>query len=136
MSRRIIHHENHSLHLVRLSSASPNVEWVPNADIYETESSFVVRMEIAGVNEDDLKVSFEERTLTVRGKRPDPCRKGLCHFRQMEIDYGVFERKFVVPRSVNTRKIKAHCKNGFLTLELPKTSRSEPTPLRIKIEND
>ncbi len=134
MTKRIEHQIHTSLHLVRLSSASSNVEWAPNTDIYETETSFVVRMEIAGVSQEDVHVSMSERTLLVRGRRPDPCRTKRCHFRQMEIDYGFFERRLAIPQTVNARKIKANCKNGFLTIELPKLARSEPTPIQVTIE--
>lgn len=136
MARRIAHQIQGSLHLVRLSAASLNVEWVPNTDIYENEGSFVVRVELAGVSREDLQISMADRTLVVRGRRPDPCRTGRCHFRQMEIDYGVFERRFVVPRTVDGRHIKAALVNGFLTIELPKLTRTEQPPLKVTIQSD
>jgi HSP20 family protein len=136
VARRLAHHLQSSLHLVRLSAASSSVEWVPNTDIYENEDSFVVRLELAGVTREDLHISITDRTLVVRGRRPDPCRTGHCHFRQMEIDYGVFERRFVVPRTVDGRHIKATVANGFLTIELPKLAKTEQRPLKVTIQSD
>ena len=136
MARRIAHQIQSSLQLVRLPAASSNVEWVPNTDVYENEGSFVVRIDLAGVNRKDFQISMSERTLIVRGRRPDPCRTGRCHFRQMEIDYGVFERRFVVPHTVDGRNIKASLVNGFLTIELPKLTRTEQPSLKIVIPSD
>ncbi len=125
-----------SLHLVRLIGPSSDVEWTPNTDIYENESSFVVRMELAGVGRESLQISFSDRTLIVRGWRPDPGRTKHCHFRQMEINYGTFERRLAIPRGVDGQKIRAGCRNGFLTIELPKRLRSVPTPVRVSIAEE
>ena len=133
MAKRTIHHVHTSLHLIDLSS---QVEWVPNTDIYENETSFMIRMEVAGVSSDDIQISISDRTLTVRGRRPDPCRTCRYHFRQMEINYGVFERRLVVPKSVDSKRVKASYRNGFLIIELPKVSKSDPTPMRVIIEQD
>jgi HSP20 family protein len=136
VAKRIVHHVHTTLQLVGLSSASSNVEWVPNTDIYENEASFVVRMEIAGVNRDDIHINFSDRTLIVRGRRPDPRRADKCHFRQMEVDYGIFERHLVIPRTVDGKRIRANYRNGFLIIELPKVAKSDPVPQRVMIQED
>lgn len=135
MARRIAHHLQSSLHLVRLAAAPPNVEWMPNADIYENEDAFVVRVELAGVCRDDLQTSIADQTLIVRGCRPDPCRTGRCRFRQMEIDHGAFERRFLVPPTVDTRQIKATFADGILTVELPKRAPTVAPSLKVVIRN-
>jgi HSP20 family protein len=131
-----VHHVHTTLHLVGIGSASSNVEWVPNTDIYENEGFFMVRMELAGVHREELHITLADRTLIVRGRRVDHCRKEKCHFRQMEIHYGVFERRLVIPRSVDGKKVKANYRNGFLLIELPKVSKSDPTPMRVNVEED
>ena len=134
MARRIAHQIQSSLQLVRLPAASSNVEWVPNTDVYENEGSFVVRIDLAGVNRKDFQISMSERTLIVRGRRPDPCRTGRCHFRQMEIDYGFFERRIVIPRSVDGTRVRATFHNGFLHIELPKAESSAHTTVTVIIQ--
>jgi HSP20 family protein len=122
--------------MVSLSTASSNVEWVPHTDIYENENSLVVRMEIAGVSEEDIQISVSDRTLIVRGRRPDPCRMARFHFRQMEINYGVFEKRLILPRGVDGKKAKARYRNGFLVIEFPKLSKSDPVRLKVMIERE
>ena len=119
-----------------ISSGSSNIEWVPNTDIYETESSIFVRLEMAGVSREDVQINLADRTLSVRGKRMDSCRKAPCQFRQMEIHYGLFERKIVIPRNVDHKKVKANYRNGFLIIELPKVIKSNPVPMKVDIEED
>ncbi len=136
VAKRMAHHANTTFHLVGLPPASSNVEWVPNTDIYENDSSFVVRMEIAGVNRENIQVNICDRTLVIKGRRSDLCRTGRCYFRQMEIHYGVFERRLVIPRNVDGKHVKANYQNGFLIIELPKVERSDPTPMKITVEED
>jgi len=131
-----VHHVHTTMQLVGLPPASSEVEWVPHTDIYENESSFVIRLEIAGVHRDDIHIDVSDRTLVVSGRRPDSCRTERRHFRQMEIHYGFFERRLVLPRNVEGRQVKANYRNGFLIIELPKVAKSNPTPLRVTIEQD
>ena len=136
VTKRIVHHTNATFHLVGVPPVSSNAEWVPNTDIYENDASFIVRMEIAGVNRENIQVNICDRTLIIKGRRPDLCRTGRYYFRQMEIHYGVFERKLVVPRNVDGKRVKANYQNGFLIIELPKVEKSDPTPLKVTIEED
>jgi HSP20 family protein len=136
VAKRIIHHTHTSLHLVEVSDSSSHIDWVPNTDIYENENAFVIRMEVAGVNREDIQINISDRNLVVGGRRPDSCGPGRRHFRQMEINYGTFERRLVLPRSIDTKRVKASCRNGFLIIELPKNAKSDPTPLKVMIEED
>jgi HSP20 family protein len=97
--------------------------WSPNTDVYESPETLVVTLEIAGVAADELDVTLRDRLLIVRGFRKNPCRKKPCRYRQMEIDYGFFERCIVIPCAVDGHRARAQCHNGFLHIELPKTDK-------------
>jgi HSP20 family protein len=122
--------------MVGVSSVSSHVDWVPNTDIYENEQAFVIRMEIAGVKREDIQIHISDRNLIVTGIRPDQCESGRRQFRQMEINYGVFERRLVLPRSIESKKVKANYRHGLLIIELPKVSKSDPAPLKVTIDED
>ena len=117
-----------------MPSAASHSAWTPNTDVYETADSLVVRMEIAGIKKDELEITLNDRLLMVRGHRHDPCRQGRCSFRQMEIDYGYFERRIVIPRSVDASRVRAQFQNGFLHVELPKAQTSEHRTVTVIIE--
>src|ERR1041384_6747886 len=99
-----------SLAFLSLSAAASHSAWTPNTDVYETADHLVVKMEIAGIDKDDLEITLNDRLLLVRGYRKDPCRQRQhrCSFRQMEIDYGYFERRIVIPRSVEISVVDFH----------------------------
>jgi HSP20 family protein len=101
--------------------------WSPPTDQYETEEAYVVRVEIAGMREDDFEVSLEDNTLFISGSRPDfPERRA---YQQMEIRFGKFAAALGLPGPVNIEQARAEYKDGFLTIILPKA-----TPNQIKVE--
>ena len=53
---------------------------------------------------------------------------------KMEIAYGPFERRIVIPRSVDGSRVRAQFQNGFLQIELPKSQKSEHTTFTVIIE--
>lgn len=96
----------------------PNV-WNPPTDEYETEDAYIIRVEIAGVREDDFEVSIENDTLHISGKRHD--QNGTRRaFHQMEIRFGKFTTAVRLPGPVNADDAKAEYEHGLLTVCLPK----------------
>ncbi len=97
--------------------------WSPPTDQYETEEAYVVRMEIAGVREDDFEVSLENNTLLISGARLDlPERRA---YQQMEIQFGKFASAVSLPGPVNIDQTHAEYKNGFLVVTLPKENQNK-----------
>lgn len=92
--------------------------WRPPTDVYETEESVVVKVEIAGMSERDFTVSLSNRTLTISGVRRDP--ESKLSYQQLEIPYGHFSTEVFLPYSVERNEIGAMYENGFLTVTLPK----------------
>ena len=134
MAKHLDQHLQHGLSYLSLSTPASQSTWTPNTDVYETPDDLVVKMEIAGIDKDDLEITLNDRLLLVRGYRKDPCRQKRCSFRQMEIDYGYFERRIVIPRSVDGSRVRAQFHNGFLHIELPKSQKSEHTTVTVIIE--
>ena len=94
--------------------------WSPPTDVYETETDFVVQMEIAGLREGDFRTTFENSVLTVRGVRADEAKAGRKRFRLMEINRGYFERSTAFKERIDAGAIRASYKDGFLRIVLPK----------------
>jgi HSP20 family protein len=100
----------------RISAAT----WHPPVDIYERDESFVVVVELPGVDTDRINVHAEQETLVIegcRGKRlPDQTR---C-VQQMEIPHGPFTRLLRLPDNVDIARIHMAYADGYLTIEIPK----------------
>ena len=99
--------------------------WRPPTDVYETGSAVVVRMEIGGVQCQDIEVAVgDDQVLSVRGIRRDPRARERRGYHQMEIHYGVFQRSVYIPKPVNTEGAEAHYDAGFLEIVLPIAERA------------
>jgi HSP20 family protein len=101
--------------------------WSPPTDVYETDADFVVRVEVAGIRETDLDVSFENGILTIDGVRPDITERRAYH--QMEIHFGKFSTAIGVPGPIDLDNSVAEYKDGFLIVRMPKVKLSN-----VKIE--
>jgi len=103
--------------------------WQPPTDVYETDDSIVVKVEVAGMTEDDFRISFADHTLVVAGVRRDPAAKLGYH--QMEILYGEFRTEVYVPEKIDVDGIDASYRDGFLLVILPKVR-----PRRVAITQE
>jgi HSP20 family protein len=103
--------------------------WRPPTDVYEAENTMIVRVEIAGMHETDFSISLVGRNLTIRGVRQDTSERRAYH--QMEIPFGEFSTEFELPYMVNSNKVEAIYRDGFLFITLPITQ-----PKHIKVEGE
>ncbi len=107
--------------------------WVPAADVYETEDSLHIRVELAGVREEDVEVKLSGRYLIVHGKR---CRDEHVHaenYHLMEIPYGTFRRVFDLQTIYDPAHVTASLSNGFLTITIKK-GHLKDQEVRIEIQ--
>lgn len=107
-------------------SARKHKIWRPPTDVYETDDCVVVKVEIAGMAQEDFSISLEAKKLIISGIRRDPAAK--LGYQQMEILYGHFETHVLLLRAVDVEKIEATYQNGFLNVRLPKAR-----PLQVPV---
>ncbi|MDZ7291794.1 MAG: Hsp20/alpha crystallin family protein [candidate division KSB1 bacterium] len=108
-------------------------DWEPAVDISETADNYIITAELPGLTKDDVRVSYEDGMLTIRGeKRQEKEEKGK-NYHRMERSYGSFERSFRLPSRIVVDKIGAKFSDGLLTLTLPKTEEARPKEIPIKI---
>ena len=105
--------------------------FVPPVDVYEDEHNLVLKMEIPGVNEEDLKVSLENNTLTVTGERKFEKEEKEENFHRIERRFGSFTRTFRLPNTVDPEKVEAGYDKGILKLTLGKRAEAKPKEIKI-----
>jgi HSP20 family protein len=111
-----------SVHFVTRSVAgqgSAKAHWVPNTDVYTTDNGLVVKVELAGMRNDNLEITVEGNRLRISGTRPDGCRASKASFLVMEINYGAFESVLELPPGYDLSQAKATYLNGFLRIDVP-----------------
>jgi HSP20 family protein len=108
-------------------------EWVPPVDIYETASGdLVIKAELPDMSRDNVEVTVEHNTLTLKGTKRIPAGIKEEQFRRVERRYGSFSRSFTLPTTVDAAKVSADYKDGVLTVKLP--FREEAKPRTIKVD--
>jgi len=98
---------------------SAKAHWVPNTDVYSTDTGLVIKVELAGMRNDNLEITVEGNRLRISGTRPDGCRAPKCSFLVMEINYGPFESVLELPPGYDLSQAKASYLNGFLRIDVP-----------------
>lgn len=108
--------------------------WMPRMDAWETDSAFVVQLDLPGVAPEAVEVSFERNTLTIRGKRPEtipaPDKDGLRVYAN-ERPCGEFVRTIRFPQYVVGDGIQAQFANGVLTVTVPKADAAKPRKIAV-----
>lgn len=105
--------------------------WMPLADAYELAESFVVTIELPGVEEADLRIDLDGEDLVVRGSRKPPEVKAESYHR-MERSHGSFARSFRLTAPVDFERIRAELKDGVLRIHLPKSAALKPRQIEVK----
>ncbi len=110
-------------------------DWIPHADILERGDSLVVKMELPGVEPDDLQVSVNSGNLIVRGTKVGAgATGGREHVRERR--FGPFRRVIQLGVPVNTRQARAELDDGLLRIMFPKVAnrRGEEVPIEVRSE--
>jgi HSP20 family protein len=116
-----------------VSGTLVGANWVPAMDVEESAAGLKLTFEVPGVDPENLSVTFENGVLTVTGEKRLERKAGNGNggTHGFERRYGRFERSVTLPQTVDPDRISADCRNGVLTIELPK--RPEAQPRRIEI---
>lgn len=104
-------------------------DWTPAADIYETETGFMIALDLPGIKRDALEIDIDDNRLVVKGVRVVDDSKT----RRSERPRGKFVRTFAVPASIDQAKIGAEYKDGVLQIRLPKRTEQKAQKIEVKI---
>ena len=99
--------------------------WYPSVDLSETKEAYKVKADIPGLNKEDIDLSFEDKTLTIKGERKDIVSEEGENFYKKEISYGTFQKKIFLSQDVDSDSIKATYANGVLELNIPKSEKTK-----------
>ncbi len=106
----------------------------PAVDIAEEKDKYVVKADLPGLKQDDIKIELTDNVLSISGERKserneeDKNKK----YYYYERSYGAFERKFVLPNDADVEKIKAKYENGVLTIDIQKKESKKPKEIKVE----
>jgi HSP20 family protein len=105
--------------------------WFAPTDVSEDENSLRITMELPGVEPDDVRLSLENNILTIRGEKRQQAEENNERVHRFERTYGLFERTFALPNTVDAEKVEARYENGVLYVTIPKAERAKPREIRV-----
>ena len=105
--------------------------WMPPVDVFEDKEGIKLVAELPGVKGDDVKISLENNTLTLRGEKKQVAEETIEKVHRYERTYGSFERTFTLPSTVDSEKIQASFEDGVLTVILPKVEKAKPREIPV-----
>jgi HSP20 family protein len=108
--------------------------WMPAMDVFETEDTIVAKLELPGIEPNDVEVSVEDSSLTVTGTRQFASETNEENYHRVERRYGSFTRSITLPQTADTEKVGAKFDKGVLTIEVPKVERAKPKKIEIEAE--
>ena len=114
----------------RRSGIGMDAEFIPLADVEETDDAYMVEMELPGVDKKDVNVELSGRRLTVTGERKEKERKGTVRRRTRMV--GRFRYEILLPSSIDEQTVDAKLNDGVLTLRIPKAKAERAKQISIK----
>ena len=107
--------------LWQLPSFAARRGYRPQVDCYRSDDpqAVTVVVDLAGVEPEDVEITVTERTVNIVGERRRPQRESRVSYRQMEIEYGPFQRRVSLAEDVDPDRAEAHYERGQLTIVMP-----------------
>jgi HSP20 family protein len=107
--------------------------WIPAMDLVEEGDHYVLRADLPGLSEDDVKVELEDDVLTISGERKSEHEERKEGYHRVERASGRFSRALTLPQGVDPDGIEAHFKNGVLEVRVPKPEERKPRRVAISV---
>jgi HSP20 family protein len=105
--------------------------WMPAMDLVETADHFVLRADLPGMSQDDVKIEFEDGTLTVSGERKAEHESKNEGYYRVERAFGAFSRSLTLPQGIDPEAVTANFENGVLEIRVPKPEERKPRRIEI-----
>ena len=114
-------------------SGTLTAAWTPAVDVFEDKDAVKIVAELPGVKPEDVKISLENQTLTVRGEKKQVAEEKTERVHRYERTYGSFTRRFTLPSTVDADRIEAKAEHGVLSLTIPKAEKAKPRSIAINV---
>jgi HSP20 family protein len=108
-------------------------EWAPSVDIIEDDKEWLLKADLPEVKKEDVKVTVEKGVLTITGERKFEKEEKDKKYHRIERSYGNFFRSFTLPDAADGSKVNAEFKDGVLKVHLPKSEKTKPKAVEVKV---
>lgn len=112
--------------------ATRRTSFAPSIDISETDTQYIIDVELPGISKKDIDLNFENNTLTISGERKFEKEEDGKQYHRVESHYGSFSRSFSLPDNVEPDSINATYNNGILNITVDKSEQKMKRQIEIK----
>jgi HSP20 family protein len=105
--------------------------WVPAVDLVEAGDHFVLKADLPGLRDEDVKIEVQEGTLTISGERKAEHEASEGGWYRIERSFGAFSRSLTLPEHVDATAISASFSDGVLEVRIPKPEERKPQRIEI-----
>jgi HSP20 family protein len=105
--------------------------WMPAMDLVESGDHFVLRADLPGISEEDVKIELEDGTLTLSGERKAEHEEREEGYYRVERAFGSFSRSLTLPKGINPDAVTANFDRGVLEVRIPKPEQRKPRRIEI-----
>lgn len=107
--------------------------WIPAMDLVETREHFVLKADLPGMTDADVKVEVENNVLTISGERKTEQEAEAEGYYRIERASGAFSRSLTLPEGIDADAVKATFDNGVLEVRVPKPVDVQPRRVQIDV---
>jgi HSP20 family protein len=107
--------------------------WLPAMDLVEADDHYVLRADLPGVSEDDVRLEVEDDVLTISGERTAEHEQRGEGYHRLERSYGSFSRSLTLPDGVDPEAVQASFERGVLEVRIPKPEQKKPRRVAISV---
>jgi HSP20 family protein len=108
-------------------------QWSPLVDITEDEKEYLIKAELSEMKKEDVRLTVENDVLAISGERKFEKEEKGKKYHRVERAYGSFVRSFSLPEDADGSKVSADFKDGMLQVHLPKSVKTKPKAIEIKV---
>jgi HSP20 family protein len=105
--------------------------WMPAMDLVESGDHFVLRADLPGLAEEDVKIELEDATLTISGERSNEHEGAGEGYYRLERAFGTFSRSLTLPKGIDPEGVSASFDRGVLEVRIPKPEQRKPRRIEI-----
>jgi HSP20 family protein len=107
--------------------------WIPAMDLVETENDFVLKADLPGLGDGDVKIEVEDNVLTISGERKSEREERKDGYYRVERASGSFRRSLTLPEGVDPESVQANFERGVLEVRIPKPEERRPHKVEISV---
>ena len=107
--------------------------WIPAMDLVETENDFVLKADLPGLGDGDVKIEVEDNVLTISGERKSEREERKDGYYRVERASGSFRRSLTLPEGVDPESVEANFERGVLEVRIPKPEARKPHKVEISV---